>query len=111
MYADLEFYLCKYCQNSDHLIDNQSFALYERKAEVVLNHLTAGRIDDITDDIKYCICEIAEYIYQNKDNENIISESNDGYTVTYAGERFQYDKIYAIAKKYLFSTELLYRGF
>lgn len=110
MYTDLEFYLLKYLTGTPPVIDNQSFAFYERKAAILLNRFTFSRITDITDDIKLCVCEMAEYLYLNKDNEGIVSENNDGYSVTYDKDSSQYDRLYKIAEKYLSGTGLLYRG-
>lgn len=74
--------------------------------------------------VQFCLCEIAEMIYQDEQNRikyggrEVQSESTDGYSVTYATEaeagkiavNSLQTKIYAVIRRYLASTGLLYAG-
>lgn len=74
--------------------------------------------------VQFCLCEVAEMIYQDEQNRikyggrEVQSESTDGYSVTYATEaeagkiavNSLQTKIYAVIRRYLASTGLLYAG-
>lgn len=74
--------------------------------------------------IKMCLCEVAELIYQEDcrkaehGGREVQSESTDGYSVTYATEaeagkiatNSLQKKVYAIIRRYLSHTGLLYTG-
>lgn len=74
--------------------------------------------------VQFCLCEIAEMIYQDEQNRakhggrEIQSENTDGYSITYATEaeagkiavNSLQTKIYAVIRRYLASTGLLYAG-
>ena len=70
--------------------------------------------------IQFCLCEAAELIYQDDINRwehggrEVQSESTDGYSVTYAvkgtaGDPLQ-EKVYAVIRRHLSHTGLLYQG-
>lgn len=74
--------------------------------------------------VQFCLCEIADLLYQDGQNKkktggrDILSENTDGYSVTYATEaeagkiaiNSLDKKVYAIIRRYLDSTGLLYAG-
>lgn len=74
--------------------------------------------------VKMCLCEVAEMIYQDTENRRehggreIQSENTDGYSVNYATEaeagkiavNSMQTKIYAVIRRYLSHTGLLYQG-
>lgn len=74
--------------------------------------------------VKMCLCEVAEMIYQDAENRRehggreIQSENTDGYSVNYATEaeagkiavNSMQTKIYAVIRRYLSHTGLLYQG-
>jgi len=108
------------------------FPFYETKAERELARHTFGllpsvsivgtvatiTIDDVVTtlvlaDIKNCICEIAEYLYQAEQAQasGMTSFSNDGQSGSYDISRFAGKKeISSIARVYLFGTVLLAAG-
>ena len=76
------------------------------------------------DQVMLCLCEVADLIYQDDLNRRehggreVQSESTDGYSVNYATEaeagKIAVDalqtKIYAVIRRYLAHTGLLYAG-
>lgn len=66
--------------------------------------------------VQFCLCEAAEIIYQDDKNraacggKEVQSESNDGYSVSYAAEESLKSKIYGTITRYLGSSGLLYAG-
>lgn len=72
--------------------------------------------------VQFCLCEVAETIYQDEqqraeyNGREIQSENTDGYSVTYVtetgkdAENSLQTKVYAIIRRYLASTGLLYAG-
>ena len=95
---------------NDAKIPLESFNLWEKRAVMALNRLTARDITESPDDnIKMCICETAEFLYERAKTSGIVSENNDGYSVRF--EQGNVDEgIYQIAKKWLSNSGLLYRG-
>ena len=111
MIADIGFYSFNY--GTAAKIPEEHFMLWEKRAEAELKKLTSGRLQaaEITDDIKLCICEIAEALYTAESRKGISSENNDGYSVTYDKDGASSDKVITeIAKRYLAGTDLLFRG-
>jgi len=110
----------------------EQFPFYETKAERELARHTFGQlssvvivddvatitIDDVVTtlvlaDIKNCICEIAEYLFQAEQAQasGMTSFSNDGQSGSYDVSRFAgKNEIRSIAKIYLFGTVLLRAG-
>lgn len=80
--------------------------------------------DDTLELVQMCLCEAAEAIYQEEcrkaehGGREVRSESTDGYSVTYATEAEDgkiatnslQKKVYAIIRRYLSHTGLLYTG-
>lgn len=100
-------------------IPEESFSKYEYKARIELDRFTFGRLKglkDIPSEVKRCICEMAEYLYNESQlakNNGISSESTDGYSVTYRKEKSSNaigKELYQIAVKHLSMTGLMYRG-
>lgn len=100
------------------IIPKESFSKYEYKARLELDRFTFGRLkglQKIPEEAKQCVCEIAEYLYNEaqKTHSGISSESTDGYSVTYQKEKSSNAvnrDLYQIAVKHLAMTGLLYRG-
>lgn len=88
-------------------------------ASALIDRLTFGRIqrlDVVPESVKIAACAAAECLYQNevRATREIMSENNDGYSVTYATGGTQKDATAnAVAKirSFLAPTGLLYRGF
>lgn len=88
----------------------ESFYLWEKRAIAALNRFTARDITESPDeDVKMCICEVAEFLYEKARRSGIVSENNDGYSVRF--EKGNTDKgIYEIAARWLSKSGLLFRG-
>ena len=84
------------------------------KATAYIRKITFGRSDkafeDMENDIKNAMCAVCEIYYNTMGSEGIKSESNDGYSVTYADTATNETSLLNAAKLYL-PCELLYRGF
>lgn len=94
----------------DAKIPLESFHLWEKRAVASLNRILCGDISKSADEnAKMCVCETAEFLYENAKSEGILSENNDGYSVRF--EKGNKDSgVYAVAKKWLSGSGLLYRG-
>ena len=94
----------------DAKIPLESFYLWEKRAVAELNRILAADISEAPDEnAKMCICEVAEFLYENAGSEGVLSENNDGYSVRF--EKGAKDgRICAIAGKWLVGSGLLYRG-
>lgn len=94
----------------DAKIPPESFYLWEKRAVAALNRIINEDISKYSgDNVRMCICETAEFLYENSKSEGILSENNDGYSVRF--EKGKKDSgIYDIAKKWLSGSGLLFRG-
>lgn len=120
--VDTTYYIGTYRAGSTAVIGDTSFLFYEKKAEKELGRQTFGRLSTaaVTDDIRDCICEIAEYLYQCEQAYSsahggvLTSYSNDGDSGSIDKSMFAEDarpkKIRQIVKSYLSGTDLLRGG-
>ena len=115
-YADYAYYTGTY---KGVVIDAASFDLYSRQATQEIRKYTFNRVDveDIPDDVKMCCCELAEYLYKQKNSghdENISSEKVGEFSVSYVSgqtaEDIKRSTIKGIIYNWLAMTGLLYRG-
>lgn len=117
-----EFYRDTY---SGALIPEKAWNHILIKTESYLRNLMRQEPDsDNLDLVQLCICEVSELIYQDEENKkktggrDVLSENTDGYSVTYATEaeagkiaiNSLEQKVYAVIRRYLVSTGLLYAG-
>lgn len=117
-----QFYLAEY---EGELIPETAWKQIMIKAESYLDSIMYEETDEKTlPKVQFCLCEIAELLYQDKQNKKktggreVLSENTDGYSVTYATEaeagkiaiNFMDKKVYAIIRRWLDSTGLLYAG-
>lgn len=94
----------------DAKIPLESFNLWEKRAAMELNQFTVRDITESPDDnVKMCICEAAEFLYEKAKTSGIVSENNDGYSVHFEKGNVC-EGIYKIAQKWLSKSGLLYRG-
>lgn len=108
MKADLFFY-DDFC-GGELKIPAAEFPRWERCAENELLQITGGRSADSDDEcLKLCICEMAELLYAKENLGGILSESGDGYSVSYEKNHIK-SALYEVAKRHLFGTNFLYRG-
>lgn len=109
MTVDFIFYTESYGGNCK--IPAELFPLWERCAENHLSRMTGGKSCKNADDerVKMCICEIAEFLYNQSRRDGIASENNDGYSVSYEKGDIK-TQIHEIASVWLSGTDILYRG-
>lgn len=117
MYADYVFYVEEY--GGVIITDEMEFRRIERKSGQKLDYYTFGRIAQVDDKIRLAVCEMADILFQAEkrksmhDGLEVISENNDGYSITYAGVNAQDGKnhlekeLYAAAYMYLSQTGLM----
>lgn len=120
--VDSTYYTGTYRSGSAAVIDASEFDFYGKKAERELTRLTFGRLSSatVTDDIRDCICEIAEYLYQCEQAYSsahggvLTSYSNDGDSGSIDKSMFSETekpkKIRRIVKAYLSGSDLLQGG-
>jgi len=120
--ADATYYTGTYRAGSTAVIGASEFPFYEKKAEKELDRQTFGRLSTatVTDEIRDCICEIAEYLYQCEQAYSsahggvLTSYSNDGDSGSIDKSMFAEEnrpkKILAIVKSYLSGSDLLQGG-
>ena len=121
VYADEAFYKDTYLLGRKPVIST-GFNFYARSASRIINCLTFGRIDklsELTEDIQMCCCEIAERCYTNEKERKAAggktSEKNGTYSATYSEKTISDSEISVadankIMNKWLSETGLLYRG-
>jgi len=120
--VDATYYTGTYRAGSTAVIGASEFPFYEKKAEKELDRQTFGRLSTatVTDEIRDCICEIAEYLYQCEQAYSsahggvLTSYSNDGDSGSIDKSMFAEEnrpkKILAIVKSYLSGSDLLQGG-
>ena len=82
--VNYSYYTATYLGDVNTIPENV-FNKLERKAVNNLKRYTFNRIkeDTATEQIKLCVCEMVECIYQNLDRDGIVSVNTDGYSETY----------------------------
>ncbi len=118
-YVDYEYYKDTFKGS----MVSDDFIKQERKAELLLNKETFGNITTstiITDGIKMCICELADYLHMSEmesRNQNVTSEKVGEYSVSYVSQAERDSlfskKVRETVKLYLNNPDdspLLYRG-
>lgn len=111
----MQYVYYEYYKNSflGMLIDSSSvFDSLAVRAQAYIERITLGRAKQSseTDAVKNAICAVCEVYYQHDARAGIVSENNDGYSVTYSSDgRFVEKLLYETASLYL-PAELLYRG-
>lgn len=120
--VDETYYFGTYRAGSTAAIGATDFVFHEKKAERELGRQTFGRLSTatITDEIRDCICEIAEYLYQCEQAYSsahggvLTSYSNDGDSGSIDKSMFAEEnrqkKIRSIVKSYLAGSDLLQGG-
>lgn len=98
--------------------NDKNFDNAELESEAFVDMITFGRIgrlEEIPDCVKFAICSVADVVvkYVESQKNDVVSESNDGYSITYANASNDADcnhEMYTRAKRWLANTGLLYRG-
>ena len=104
MTAEFEFYRSTFCGEK---IPEAEFGKWSRRAANMLSAWVCEGAPE-SDNMRLCICDIAEYLYENADRNGVVREENDGYGVTYSSE--QTGGAYDIARQWLLADGVLYRG-
>lgn len=110
MYADYTYYLT-YLKGREASIDEASFPYYENQAEMILRERILMPFE-VNNQIKDCICELAENILTYSQQGDISSEKVGDYSVSYQ-KRSAFEQKRSnndIIKKHLARTGLLYTG-
>lgn len=115
MYSDYDFYVDRFGN------DVVSFDEYTDKAEeaaAIIDFRTFGRAagatGEMAEKVKICECRIIDALVSfSSQSSNIVSESNDGYSVSYRqdAEQKKQEKILSLCRQYLtFPQNLMYAG-
>lgn len=100
------------------IADDKNFDNAELESEAFIDMITFGRIrrmEEIPDCVKFAICSVTDAMvkFSESRKNNVASESNDGYSVTYASGVTDADcnrEMQSRARRWLANTGLLYRG-
>lgn len=112
IYANYEFY--KDVFNGKNISDESEFNSIALKAssyidKIVSKPLTESDTELYSEKIQLAVCGICD-VLSDFTNNNIVSENNDGYSVTYSNDpKIKDTLLYNTARMYLPSV-LLYRG-
>lgn len=106
MFADNEFYTSIY--HGD--LSGKELERNLRRANAYMSTLILRVPTVIPDEVKFAVCEIADIFGADEKHSGILSENNDGYSVTYDSNRSAELKAYDTAVLYLANTGLLNRG-
>lgn len=104
------FYCNRFCCGGERVLPIAEFEKYIENARMSLNGFGAEYSLDFEEDIKLCLCEMAEVLYSGNRASNIKSESIDGYSVTFEEPTDRNKRLREIALKRLGETGLLYAG-
>ena len=128
MYASYGYYETTYLMGREPKIPEDDFRFWEKQAERVLNQYTFSRLASdfglVTGEVKDCICELTELLYQADKSTQQAAEqggvlqsySNDGESGTFDlsqstfTEEGKQRKTKEIIYRYLGNTGLLYTG-
>lgn len=110
MYVDYDYYSNTY----QGKVKAEDFTNLEIKAKNTLDYYTFNRIETVDDNVKLAVCELIDFMQEDRENEGkeIESEKVGSYSVTYSKENIisKSKKQRNIINKYLGHTNLLYRG-
>ena len=89
-YAEFSFYQTEYL--GDRITDESTFNRLALRASERLDYFTFGKIDgsDVSDSVRLAVCSMADILFWEEKRKNahegreLASESNDGYSVSFA---------------------------
>ncbi|MGI6068912.1 MAG: hypothetical protein ACOYBE_00600 [Blautia sp.] len=130
MYADYKYYQSGYLLGRDPVIPDEVYPYWDKQSFKEIDKYTFGRLkahpELITDEVKDCICELAELLYKADSVAEqalhqggagpLASYSNDGESGTFDLSQSAYTeegkarKAREIIYKHLANTGLLYAG-
>lgn len=92
-------------------VPENEFAFYREKAEKLIETLTFGRSEySEQEELAWAETELIQFLYENGGGRRVVSESNDGYSVTYADGTDELGAARSILRQWLGNTGLLYAG-
>ena len=114
MYADFDYYSNTFCDVPAPIAEDERDMYLEKASAFLRSLFLNGEPTEPSDQrIKSACCGVAPCFYAYDKREGISSETNDGYSISFADgggfERAE-KKALAIARYYLAGTGLLYRG-
>lgn len=100
------------------IASDKNFDNAELEAEAFVDMITFGRIkklQEIPDSVKFAICSLVDVVakFVESQKNDLLSESNDGYSITYASAAKSTEcaqEMHMKARRWLSNTGLLYRG-
>lgn len=106
-YTDYTFYKNSYSGSMPEAIFNRLSV----EASAYIKSNTFGRINEngVVDDVKYCMCSLADKMLKIEKREGKKSESVGSWSISYVESTEDKQELFDILRKYL-SSELLYRG-
>ncbi len=116
-YAEYGYYLNDYLRGRETDMSGSDFDFYAVKASKVIERYTFNRIENVTDAVKNCCCELVELMrVESTDTEHHgkTSEKVGDYSVSYTSateKRTEREAEYRhILHIWLADTDLMYRG-
>lgn len=92
-------------------VPEKEFGFYSEKAGKLLDGLTFGRAaESELEEVLYAWAELTQFLYENQGRRGVISESNDGLSLTYADGDGESAAVRDIVKLWLGGTGLMYAG-
>ncbi|MBE7031991.1 MAG: hypothetical protein E7401_03405 [Ruminococcaceae bacterium] len=108
--VDYAFYLNEFCCGGEATLPSGEFEKYIKRAKLEVSGLGGKFYTDFEDEIRLCLCEVAEVLYSAAKSGNIKAESVDGYSVTFAENYNVRDRLRGIVVQRLGNTGILYAG-
>ncbi len=92
-------------------VPEKEFGFYEEKAGKLIDGFTFGRAEGSElDEVLYARAELIQFLYENQGRRGVVSESNDGLSLTYADDGDDIAAAREIVKQWLGGTGLMYAG-
>ena len=92
-------------------VPEREFGFYREKAERLIDDLTFGRSrESELEEVHYAETELIQFLYEGGGRRGVISENNDGYSVTYGEAADESSMARDIVKQWLGCTGLMYAG-
>lgn len=110
--VSFEFYFNQFCGGNDGVIPSDIFDKIALRAQKEVENLLCREYvsAETENEIKLCICEVAEAMFRSENAAGIKSESVDGYSVTFADKTDIRKDINRIIRCRLADSGLLYAG-
>ena len=118
MYAEYDYYLNSYLMNAPPVVPEELYFYWEKKACREVDNWTFKRLhghrEFVTDDVKNCVCELAEFMYQAHSILEQAAKNNGAGSFDISESPYtetgQKKKIREIIRSNLADTGLLFTG-